>query len=106
WAIAVTGAKRAQALPDIPTLQELGMNDFAATGWLGAYAPVGTPQANIDVLSAALVKGGRMPENIERLQTAGFEVTVRGHEEFLAWNRREFVRWNELARKENIKPEA
>lgn len=105
-AIAVTGARRAQALPDVPTLVELGMQDFVATGWLGGYAPVGTPQANIDKLADAIVKGGRQPENIQRLQTAGFEVTVRGHTDFAAWNRSEFVKWNELARRENIRPEA
>jgi tripartite-type tricarboxylate transporter receptor subunit TctC len=105
-AIAVTGSRRAQALPDVPTMQELGMADFVATGWLGAYAAVGTPQANIDKLSDALVQGGKQLENIQRLQSAGFEVQVRDHADFAAWNRSEFVRWNELARKENIKPEA
>lgn len=105
-AIAVTGARRSQALPDVPTMVELGMSDFVATGWLGGYAPVGTPESVISMLSEAIVKGGKMPENIQRLQTAGFEVNVRGHAEFADWNRREFVRWNDLARKENIRPEA
>lgn len=105
-AIAVTGAERARNLPNVPTMIEAGMPDFVATGWLGAYAPVGTPPENIKTLSDGLVRGGRMPENIQRLETAGFQASVRDHDAFVAWNRSEFTRWNDIARKENIRAEA
>ena len=104
-AIAVTGAERAKNLPNIPTMIEAGMPDFVATGWLGAYAPVGTPPETIKKLSDYLVKGGRMPENVQRLETAGFQASVRDHASFDAWNRSEFARWNDIAKRENIKAE-
>jgi tripartite-type tricarboxylate transporter receptor subunit TctC len=104
-AIAVTGAERAKNLPNVPTMAEAGMPDFVATGWLGAYAPVGTPQETVQKLSDILVKGGRMQENIQRLETAGFQASVRDHASFDAFNRSEFTRWNDIARKENIKAE-
>ncbi len=105
-AIAVTGAERAKLLPNLPTMIELGMEDFVATGWLGAYAPVGTPPEVVKKLSDHLVKGGRLPETAQRLETAGFQVTVRDHVGFGELNRREFARWNDIAQRENIKPEA
>lgn len=104
-AIAVTGAERTKSMPDVPTMIEAGMPDFVATGWLGAYAPVGTPPAVIRRLSDILVRGGRQADNIRKLETAGFQSYVRDSVAFGAFNRAEFTRWNDIARKENIKPE-
>jgi tripartite-type tricarboxylate transporter receptor subunit TctC len=53
-AYAVTSAKRVASLPDIPTLQELGLKGFEVGIWHGLYAPKGTPKPVIDKLVSAL----------------------------------------------------
>jgi tripartite-type tricarboxylate transporter receptor subunit TctC len=53
-AYAVTSTKRVASLPDIPTLQELGLKGFEVGIWHGLYAPKGTPKPVIDKLAAAL----------------------------------------------------
>ncbi len=53
-AYAVTSAKRVPSLPDIPTLQELGLKGFEVGIWHGLYAPKGTPKPVIDKLVSAL----------------------------------------------------
>ncbi|MBI1201045.1 MAG: tripartite tricarboxylate transporter substrate binding protein [Rhodopseudomonas sp.] len=52
-ALAVTGPKRVAALPDVPTMKELGYDDLTFVGWFGLFAPAGTPQAIVDKLSTA-----------------------------------------------------
>ncbi|MCX7960942.1 MAG: tripartite tricarboxylate transporter substrate binding protein BugD [Burkholderiales bacterium] len=51
---AVTSAKRVASLPEVPTLQELGLKGFEVGIWHGLYAPKGTPKEAIDKLVAAL----------------------------------------------------
>ena len=61
--LAVTGTKRSSALPDVPTMQELGFKDFVVTGWYGILAPPGTPPAIVqklrDEAAKAVAAGGR-----------------------------------------------
>lgn len=51
-ALAVSGPKRAPALPDVPTLKELGYDDLTFVGWFGMFAPTGTPQPIVEKLNA------------------------------------------------------
>ena len=60
--LAVTSLKRSPALPDVPTLDELGFKGFEANGWLGILVPNGTPPAVIGQLNAALTKAMENPE--------------------------------------------
>ncbi|MGQ7249057.1 Bug family tripartite tricarboxylate transporter substrate binding protein [Halomonas sp. V046] len=53
-ALAVTGAERSAALPDVPTLMELGVDDYRFASWHGLFAPAGTPVDVIDTLNAAV----------------------------------------------------
>ncbi len=52
-ALVVTGPERVAALPDVPTMKELGYDDLTFVGWFGLFAPAGTPQAIIDSLNDA-----------------------------------------------------
>jgi len=54
--LAVIGAKRSSAMPDVPTILELGVKDFPIGGWYGLMAPKGTPKAVIDRLNAETAK--------------------------------------------------
>ena len=55
-ALAITGAKRAAALPDVPTFAEVGLADFDVTGTWGLVAPAGVPADRVAILSEALAK--------------------------------------------------
>jgi tripartite-type tricarboxylate transporter receptor subunit TctC len=70
-AIGVTGAKRASALPEVPTLSELGLKGFELTQWQAVVAPGGTPRAIVDRLNREVVRALKMPDVIDRLATQG-----------------------------------
>jgi tripartite-type tricarboxylate transporter receptor subunit TctC len=71
--IAVGGTKRVRSLPDVPTLQELGLKDFEGSLWLGVFAPAGLPADIATSLNAALNAALATPALRERLGSAGFE---------------------------------
>jgi len=66
-AIAMTGAKRSQAIPDIPTVAESGVKDYEAGSWYGILAPAGTPRAIVDRLNQEIVAAVRSKEIQDRL---------------------------------------
>jgi tripartite-type tricarboxylate transporter receptor subunit TctC len=72
-AIAVTGAARIPALPDIPTLTEAGLPGAVITGWHGVFAPAGIPAPQMDALEAAARKAAATPRYLERLAHDGLE---------------------------------
>ncbi|CAD7037526.1 tripartite tricarboxylate transporter substrate binding protein [Pseudorhizobium endolithicum] len=53
-ALAVTGTERSQALPDVPTMQEAGVKDFAFTSWHGIMYPAGVPSKIVDKVNSAV----------------------------------------------------
>ncbi len=55
-AIATTGHKRSDVMPDVPTMSEAGVPGYEATIWLGLMAPKGTPKAVVDKLNEAVSK--------------------------------------------------
>ena len=61
-ALAVTSAQRSPALPDVPSMGELGFNDFNVLNYFGLVAPRATPQAVLDKLNAAVAKAVSMPD--------------------------------------------
>ena len=72
-AYAVTTGKRLASLPDLPTLDEAGLDGFEVTAWHGLYAPKGTPQPVIDELTAALQAALKDPKVVERFTDLGTE---------------------------------
>ena len=66
--LAVTSSYRARQLPDVPTMQEQGMQDFDVTSWLGYYGPAGMPQDIVDI--AGDIMGA--PEDIDHVDLAGY----------------------------------
>jgi tripartite-type tricarboxylate transporter receptor subunit TctC len=73
-ALAVTGPKRSAALPDLPTMEELGYPGFIVTSWYGFMAPAGTPKAVIDKLGAAALAALAKDEVKKKIETTGQEV--------------------------------
>jgi tripartite-type tricarboxylate transporter receptor subunit TctC len=72
--VAVMGNARQATLPDVPTFAELGLTGFEDLPYYGIFAPIGTPQATIDKISAALAKVVALPEVHDRLTAMGLTV--------------------------------
>jgi tripartite-type tricarboxylate transporter receptor subunit TctC len=72
-AYAVTTKERLSSLPDLPTLDEAGLEGFEVTAWHGLYAPKGTPQEVVDKLVAALQVALKDPKVVERFADLGTE---------------------------------
>lgn len=102
-AIAVTGEKRAQALPDVPTVAELGFPGYQATNWYSFIAPARTPDAIVKKLNEALVTALRDPKTIERLETSAMEPDPSTPEQMRAFVEKEYETWGEVVRKLNLK---
>ena len=83
-ALAISGTRRSLALPDLPTLTELGFADpvFKIGVWLGAFAPGHTPQPIVDRLAQEMRAVVRSPEVSDRMVRLGFEPVASTPEEF------------------------
>lgn len=92
-ALAVTGAKRAAALPDVPTVAETGLKGYEATNWYGLVAPRATPRPIIERLNEATVKILNMPDVQKALLDRGIDAAPSSPEEFAAYIRRENEKW-------------
>lgn len=105
-AIGVTGAKRASALPDVPTLQELGLKGFELTQWQAVVAPAGTPRPIIERLHREVVKALKMPDVIERLATqGGNELVGNTPEEFAQVIKNDLALYAKIVKAAGIKPQ-
>jgi len=71
--LAVTSARRSQAVPDVPTAQEAGVPGYVFETWFGLFAPAGTPKAIVTRLNQATVKALGMKEVREQLASQGVE---------------------------------
>ena len=103
-AIGVTGAKRASALPDVPTLDELGLKGYELTQWQAVVAPAGTPRAIVDRLNREVVKALKMPDVIDRLATqGGNELVGNTPEQFAQVIRSDLKKFAKIVKAANIK---
>ena len=75
-ALAVTGDKRSDALPGVPTVVESGVPGFTTLQWFGVVAPAGTPAPIIARLHSEFAKAAKDPMIVERLNGVGLEVSV------------------------------
>jgi len=102
-ALAVTGARRSSALPDVPTAKEDGMPDLVVTTWNGVLAPAGTPDAVVDRLQKALVEAAADPSIRQKLATVGAEVSTTTPQEFAGMIQSDFSRWSDVIKQAGIK---
>jgi tripartite-type tricarboxylate transporter receptor subunit TctC len=103
--LAVTGTKRSAALPDVPTMQELGFPTFVITGWYGILAPPGTPQPIVQKLSEEAAKAVKPADVIKTLATQGMEPRGTKPEEFAKYMASEFAFYSKIVKDANLKPE-
>ena len=104
-AIAVTGEKRAAALPDVPTIAESGVKGYAAVNWYGLLAPAKTPPAVVARLNKELVAALNSPEVVQQLKDRGIDSTPTTPEEFRNFIHAEEKKWVDIIKRSNIKEE-
>jgi tripartite-type tricarboxylate transporter receptor subunit TctC len=104
-ALAVTGAKRSEILPDLPTVAESGLPGYEAVGWFGLLAPTATPKAVVGKLSADANRVLAEPEVRARMQSLGADPAGNTPEEFARFIREDQAKWSKLMREAGIKPE-
>jgi tripartite-type tricarboxylate transporter receptor subunit TctC len=102
-AIAVTTAKRAAALPDVPTIAESGYPGFDASGWFGVFVPAGTPPAVISRLADGFRSVLESTELRQSLAAQGAEAVGSTPDALGAWMRSEVERWRKVLTAGGIK---
>jgi tripartite-type tricarboxylate transporter receptor subunit TctC len=104
-ALAVTGSKRSDAFPGLPTVAEAGLPGFEAVLHYGIVAPAGTPRPIVDKLSAALREAVNAPDTKERMAKDGTEPLPSTPEEYAADIDREETKWSAVVRQSGAKAE-
>ncbi len=104
-ALAVTTAKRAPQLPDVPTMQEAGVAGYEASVWLALLAPAGTPRDIVGKLNTEVTKVLNAPDTRKALHDAGVESTPSTPEAMSAYMAQEMARWGKVVKDAGIKLE-
>lgn len=97
-ALAVSSAQRLAALPDVPTLGELGFSGMEDYTWVGFFVPAGTPAEVAQKLNDALLKVARDPQIKERLEALAFDVTAAPLADTAAYVKSELAKWGKVVR--------
>jgi len=96
--LAITGARRLEQYPNIPTLAESGLAGFDVTGWYAIFAPTGTPQPVLQRLNEALTTTLRNPEVSARIAKLGLHATPQTLPEASAFVAAEVRKWGPAVR--------
>jgi len=102
-ALAVTGVKRATALPEVPTMIEAGVPGYEVTAWTGVIAPAGLPRAVLDKLNAAVNAAIVEPRTRESLVQLGSEGGGGTPEDYAGLIRRDSAKWSEVVKRSGAK---
>jgi tripartite-type tricarboxylate transporter receptor subunit TctC len=102
--VAVTTAKRSQAMPELPTIAESGVKGYDASTWYGLLAPARTPQAIVTRLHGDTVKILAGPTR-QRLEAQGFEPDGGTPAEFAAYIKSEIIKWAKVIKDAGIPAE-
>ena len=103
--LAVTSARRAPQIPEVPTIDEAGVPGYDAAVWFGIFAPKGTPPALIARLHDEIVRVIRLPEVENGYLLSGNLAVTSRPEEFAAFIRNEIGKWGRVVREAKIQGE-
>lgn len=101
--LAVSGAKRDPAFPDVPTFREQGY-DMEAIGWYGLFAPAATPRTELDRLSRAAIAAIKDPGVAKRMLDIGLDPTGYGPPELARIMKADYDKWGPVIRASGFKP--
>ncbi|MFY8178447.1 MAG: Bug family tripartite tricarboxylate transporter substrate binding protein [Limnohabitans sp.] len=102
-ALSITSIKRSPLLPNVPSLQELGIKDANVYSWQAIAAPRGLPADIKTKLQTAIAAALNDPQVKPKLLDLGFEIVANTPEQFTAFQAAEFARWKKLIETRNIK---
>jgi len=94
--LASASEKRAELLPDVPTMKEAGVGGVEVSVWYGVLAPAATPRDIVNALANAVMKAARSPDIRQRLLDQGAEPVGNTPEEFGRLLRDEIAKWTEV----------
>jgi tripartite-type tricarboxylate transporter receptor subunit TctC len=103
--LAVTGAKRSPAAPELPTIAENGLPGYAYDVWYGLFAPANTPRETLNRINAAANEALRDPETVKRFASAGVDVMGGNVEESNRYLQSEMATWEKVIREAGIQAE-
>ncbi|RZL95625.1 MAG: tripartite tricarboxylate transporter substrate binding protein [Variovorax sp.] len=104
-ALGVASRKRSAVMPELPTIAEQGLPGFEAVSWYALMGPAGTPAAVVDRLSAESARMLAKPQIKEKFAGLGLEPGAGKPQDLAATIQAETVRWADVIKKKNIKPE-
>jgi tripartite-type tricarboxylate transporter receptor subunit TctC len=102
-ALGVTGERRSQSMPEVPTMAEGGYPGIKGDSWVGVLVPAGTPKEIVTLLNREIAKILALPEVKERLLTLGSDTVASRPEEFAQRIKSEIEIWGKVIRAANIK---
>jgi tripartite-type tricarboxylate transporter receptor subunit TctC len=103
--LASREAHRLREYPDLPAVAEIVPGFQPMPGWTGLFTPVGLPQPVFRRLQGDVLKAIKLPETVERINQAGFEVIANTPEEFAAQIKQEIALVDKVAKAAHIKLE-
>lgn len=103
--LAVATKRRSALLPEAATLSESGAADYDLSGWIGLFAPAGTPKPIVERLNAEVTKVLGLADVRQRLAGLGAEPEPQLSAEFATWTEGEVKKWTRLAKEAGIQPE-
>jgi tripartite-type tricarboxylate transporter receptor subunit TctC len=95
-ALAVTSSKRSPLLPNVPTLEELGIKNLTVYSWQAVAAPKGLPADIKTKLHDAIVEALNDPQVKPKLLELGFEIVGDSPAHFTAYQASEYERWKKV----------
>jgi tripartite-type tricarboxylate transporter receptor subunit TctC len=101
-ALSITSGKRSTLLPNVPTLEELGIKEANVYSWQAIAAPRNLPSDIKLKLHAAIVSALNDPQVKSKLLDLGFEIVGNTPEQFTSFQAAEFARWKKLIQTRNI----
>jgi tripartite-type tricarboxylate transporter receptor subunit TctC len=102
--LAVTSAQRMAGFPDIPTMSEAGLQNMEIEGWMGMFAPAGTPMAIVRKLQNEVQRSVKLPDVREKINALQLVPSGSTSEEFARSIGSDLERWSTIAKSANIKP--
>jgi tripartite-type tricarboxylate transporter receptor subunit TctC len=94
--LAITGAKRSAALPNVPTVAESGLTGYDLTSWHGVFVPAGTPRDVIDRLQREIARVAQLSDVRQRMESTGNEAVGSTPEEFDAKFKADVARFKKI----------
>jgi len=102
--LAVSGTRRMQVMPDVPTVAESGVPGFEAGSWYGLLAPAATSRSIVARLNSEVLRILQMPDVRERFTSEAFDVPADTPQQFTAYIKADLEKWAKVVKEAGIKP--